>query len=113
MFCPDTAVRRLRIGDRVLSDTQASIVSFLWFVFLPLGLTVLLATLPTAVPLENAIFGVMSAQGNVGLSAGITGPEMPLLAKVAFLFTTWIGRFAIVPVLVLARSLLTRFGLYE
>nr|WP_208020317.1 potassium transporter TrkG [Haloplanus aerogenes] len=38
-----------------------------------------------------------SAQGNVGLSTGITGPAMPPLAEAAFVLNMWIGRLEIIP----------------
>ncbi|WP_306058854.1 TrkH family potassium uptake protein [Natronococcus wangiae] len=119
-FTPDSAVRHLDIGDRSLDEGQASkeleeaaIVLILWLIFLAVGLAVLLATLPTEIPTEYAIFEVMSAQSTVGLSAGITGPDMPVAAKVVFLVNMWIGRLEIIPVLVLLRSAMVRAGLYD
>ncbi len=62
---------------------------------------------------ENVVFEVASAQGKVGLSAGITGPEsLPAPGKVIFLFDMWIGRVEIIPVLVLLRLVFRRGGLY-
>ncbi|MFB6165204.1 MAG: TrkH family potassium uptake protein [Haloarculaceae archaeon] len=120
VFYPATAVRRFRLDGRVLSDVEAArefeeaaIVSFLWFVFLVVGLAALLATVDTQqFTLENVLFEIASAQGNVGLSTGITGPAMPALAKVTLLFNMWIGRLEIIPVLVLLRALFARGGAY-
>lgn len=72
----------------------------------------LLLSIDPSFTLENAIFEVASAQRNVGLSSGITGPNMPTPAKVVFLFDMWIGRLEIIPVLVLLRALLKRGGAY-
>lgn len=123
VFYPESAVRRLRLGDRTLSDIEtaqefeeAAIVGFLWVVFLSLGTTVLLLSVPTGAggfTLENVIFEVASTQGNVGLSAGITGPAMPTAAKVIFLFNMWIGRLEIIPVLVLLRATFRGFDVYR
>ncbi len=52
----------------------------------------------------DALFEVASAQGNVGISTGITGPWMNPWAEAMFLFNMWIGRLEIIPVLVFARS---------
>ena len=82
--------------------------------FLGLGTFVLLAALPRGeYTLENVLFEVATAQGNVGLSTGITGPSMPAVTKVMFLFNMWIGRLEIIPVLVLLRGLLLRGGVYR
>ena len=121
VFYPETAVRRLRINNRRLTETEASqefeeaaIIGLLWLLSVVAGIAVLLAVLPTgAYTLENIIFEVATAQGNVGLSAGITGPaSLPALGKVMFLFNMWIGRLEIIPVLVLLRAGLKRGGMY-
>jgi trk system potassium uptake protein TrkH len=49
---------------------------------------------------------VASAQGNVGLSTGITGPTMSPLAELLFVLDMWVGRLEIIPVLVFARAAL-------
>jgi len=120
VFYPESAVRYLDLNGRKLSETElsrefeeASIIAFLWVLFLVVGLTVLLLTIDPSFTLENVIFEVASAQGNVGLSSGITGPDMPTSAKVMFLFNMWIGRLEIIPVLVLLRGLFDGFNLYR
>jgi trk system potassium uptake protein TrkH len=123
VFTPDTVVRRFELDGRRLDDQEAAreieeaaIISFLWVVFLSVSTLVLLLTVPTGAEqfsLENVIFEVTSAQGNVGLSSGITGPDMPTPAKTMFLFNMWIGRLEIIPVLVLLRGVFQSFNLYE
>ncbi|RZV06688.1 trk system potassium uptake protein TrkH [Natrinema hispanicum] len=122
VFYPETAVRRLQINGRRLNEREvrqefeeAAIIGFLWFVFLAVSTFILLVILPqNEYALENVIFEVASAQGNVGLSAGITGPEsLPTLGKIMFLFNMWIGRLEIIPVLVTLRTVLDRGGLYR
>jgi len=120
VFYPESAVRFLKLNGRKLSESElsrefeeASIIAFLWVLFLAVGLAVLLLTIDPSFTLENAIFEVASAQGNVGLSAGITGPGMPTPAKVMFLFNMWIGRLEIIPVLVLLRGLFGATNLYQ
>jgi len=120
VFYPESAVRYLNLNGRHLSDEElrqefeeAAIIAFLWVLFLAVGLAVLLSTVDPSFTLENALFEIASAQGNVGLSSGITGPDMPTPAKVTFLFNMWIGRLEIIPVLVLLRGLFGTFGLYR
>ncbi|SFG35732.1 trk system potassium uptake protein TrkH [Halopelagius inordinatus] len=120
-FYPDAAVRHFEVNDRDLTEQEATrefeeaaIIAFLWVVFLAVGIFVLLTVLPTGeFTLENVVFEVASAQGNVGLSSGITGASMPTAAKVMFLFNMWIGRLEIIPVLVLLRALFERGGVYR
>jgi len=117
LFVPESAVRRLELGDRVLDEDEvtnefeeAGIVVVLYFVFLVLGLAVVLAALPEEVHLEYALFEVMSAQSNVGLTAGITGPGMPDVTKMSLMLNMWVGRLEIIPVLVLIRAALVGTG---
>jgi trk system potassium uptake protein TrkH len=120
VFYPDSAVRFLRLNGRRLSDDElsheleeAAIIAFLWFVFLSVGLAVILLSVGPSFTLENAVFEIASAQGNVGLSSGITGPDMPTAVKMTFLFNMWIGRLEIIPVLVLLRGVFDRLNVYR
>ncbi|GAB6861989.1 TrkH family potassium uptake protein [Haloplanus litoreus] len=122
VFYPETAVRRLEINGRRLDEKAASrefmeaaIIVVLWSTFLVVGTFLLLLILPSAeYSLANVVFEVASAQGNVGLSSGITGPEsLPTLGKITFLFHMWIGRLEIIPVLVMLRTIFKRGGLYS
>lgn len=98
-----TAVDESEVGQRL---EDASLIMFLWLVFLGLGIIVLLHTTPSSYTLSDVIFEVASAQGNVGLSVGITSPTMPLLSKLTLCFNMWIGRLEIIPVLMLVRALI-------
>jgi trk system potassium uptake protein TrkH len=120
VFVPDRAIRKFELDGRVLDEeeadrefAEAAIIAALWAVFLAASMLVLLLVLPDGeFTLENVVFEVASAQGNVGLSSSITGPGMPSLAKIAFLFNMWIGRLEIIPVLVFLRALFKRGDLY-
>ncbi|RLF27013.1 MAG: TrkH family potassium uptake protein, partial [Thermoplasmata archaeon] len=48
---------------------------------------------------------VCSAQGNVGLSTGITSIDMPTSAKIMLIFNMWVGRLEIIPIIVLIKSM--------
>ena len=113
VFLPANAVVSVKLGDRRLDRasmdrefSEASIVSLLWLALLVVSSIVLVNAAGPDFTYADALFEVASAQGNVGLSTGITGPAMPPLAEGMFLLNMWIGRLEIIPVLVLLRSLL-------
>jgi trk system potassium uptake protein TrkH len=110
---PRGAIVPFRIGETTVDESQigqrledASLITFLWLVFLGIGIVILLHTLPPGFTLSDVVFEVASAQGNVGLSVGITHPTMTLASKLALCFNMWIGRLEIIPVLMLVRALL-------
>jgi trk system potassium uptake protein TrkH len=120
VFLPDIAVRVFRLGERRLSEeqfqreyTEATVGFVLWVLFLIVGVAVLLRVLSPAHPLEYVIFDVMSAQSNVGLDSGITGPEMPDTAKAMLIFNMWVERLEIIPTAVLLGAVFQRLGLYR
>jgi len=108
-------VLRFELGDSSLSRDEAvdrfkdaAILFLLWIVFLFLGVILLDLSTPKRFTLSEVVFEVASAQSNVGLSAGITGPGMTPWNKIILCFNMWIGRLEIIPVLFLLRSLLMR-----
>ncbi len=112
---PHDAIVPFRVGSTVVDESEiadqlqnASLITLLWFVFLSVGVIVILHTSPAHFTVSDALFEVASAQGNVGLSVGITGPEMSTLGKLALCFSMWIGRLEIIPVLLLVRFVLLR-----
>ena len=111
VFLPKNAVVTARIDGRTLDReemehefSEAAIVTLLWVLFLGVSSLVLVNTAGPDFGYADALFEVTSAQGNVGLSSGITGPSMHPLAETMFLFNMWIGRLEIIPVLVFVRS---------
>jgi trk system potassium uptake protein TrkH len=120
VFRPSTAVQYLQIGERRLDEDQAqreymeaTVVFILWIAFLTIGVAVLLRVLSPTHPLEYVIFDVMSAQSNVGLDSGITGPTMPDTAKAMLIVNMWVGRLEIIPVTVLIGAIFQRLSLYR
>lgn len=120
VFRPSSAVRYFQLGERRLSEdqfqreyTEATVVLILWLLFLVVGVAVMLRVLSSGYPLEYIIFDVMSAQSNVGLDSGITGPEMPDTGKVMLIFNMWVGRLEIIPVAVLLGAIFQRLNLYQ
>ncbi|MFB6092262.1 MAG: TrkH family potassium uptake protein [Haloquadratum sp.] len=113
VFLPASAVVGIRIDGRRLDReemerefSEAAIVTLLWLVVLAASSLVLVNVAGPAFSYADALFEVASAQGNVGLSTGITGPAMPPVAEAMFVLNMWVGRLEIIPILVFARSLL-------
>jgi trk system potassium uptake protein TrkH len=113
VFLPSNAVVVAKIDGRTLDRTamerefsEAAIVSLLWLFLLAASSVVLVNLVGPEFGYADALFEVASAQGNVGLSSGITGPTMSPIAEGMFFLNMWIGRLEIIPVLVFARSII-------
>ena len=99
-----------KLGEKPLSTenainliNEAAIISFMWIIILSASI-LFLSTIYPNYTLGTVIFEVCSAQGNVGLSAGITGYGMAGIAKGMLILNMWVGRLEIIPVIVLIRS---------
>jgi trk system potassium uptake protein TrkH len=113
VFLPESAVVSVRMNGRRLDRTQmerefseAAIVTLLWLILLVVSSLLLTNLVGPQFGYADVLFEVASAQGNVGLSTGITGPTMNPLAEAMFLANMWVGRLEIIPILVFARALL-------
>ena len=86
---------------------DAATFSFLYLVILFAGTVITAHLVGLEFTLADTVFESISAQGNVGLSTGIAGPQMPVLIELLFIFQMWIGRLEIFPVIVLLRTLVS------
>jgi trk system potassium uptake protein TrkH len=103
-------------GRRCLPDEEghrqlqaAAQLTFLWIAAIAIGVVVLLHTAPSGYKLGDVVLEVTSAQSNVGLSSGITGPTMSTWAKMMLSLNMLTGRMELIPFLLLVRSLIRRF----
>jgi trk system potassium uptake protein TrkH len=76
----------------------ATLYSILYIIVLCLGALVFMAGGHSA---ADSLFEVASAEGNVGLSVGITNVDMPVYEKLVLIIEMWVGRLEIFPVLTL------------
>lgn len=102
-FLPERAVVPLKIGKSVYTEEevmQAAIYAFVYIIVLVGGALVVMAAMPGESALD-VFFDSASAQGNVGLSTGVTSATMPAVAKVTFIIQMLAGRLEILPVVAL------------
>lgn len=98
---PPHAVIQPRLGERPLEDEELlRALSLVLLYIVVLVLSWLAFLFYDYAPLD-ALFEVTSALGTVGLSTGITSPEMPLLLKGVVVIDMLLGRLEIVALLVL------------
>ncbi|ADE16203.1 cation transporter [Nitrosococcus halophilus Nc 4] len=98
---PPQAVHKPRLAGKVLQEEEIQQILLLIVLF---GLVVMLSWLVFVLlgePPLDALFEVISATGTVGLSTGITGPELHPLLKLLLCIDMLLGRLEIIALLVL------------
>ena len=109
----DMAERDRDVGSEMEGQASAEFggaaaVALLWFLMLAVATLVcffVLSTGASGYSLADVLFEVTSAASNVGLSSGIIGATSPNVVKLALVFTMWIGRIEIIPLVVGVRVL--------
>ncbi|HID60608.1 MAG TPA: TrkH family potassium uptake protein, partial [Hadesarchaea archaeon] len=97
-FLPDRAVLPAKIAGKEYTEREmmeTAIYAFIYLVILIAGAVVLMLL---GNPIMNSLFESASAQGNVGLSVGITSAAMPLAGKISLIIQMLVGRLEIIPV---------------
>jgi trk system potassium uptake protein TrkH len=107
-FLPDRAVVPMKISGRVYNEREIMEISIYAFIYV----LVLIGGAMVLVSLGNSgmdsLFESASAQGNVGLSVGITSANLHLVGKVTLIIQMLVGRLEILPVVALASYIITR-----
>ena len=107
---PKGAVIKRKVGSYVFTtEDLQEVTSFTmtYLSFLLVGTLYLMIRVKTS--LVDAFFEVASAQGNVGLSVGITSPVLPLDVKTLLIVLMWVGRLEIFSILVFVVSVAAIF----
>ncbi len=107
-LAPRSAVIPFKIGKKVFEPAEVRDVSIYTTTYLLVLLMGAMVFMAYGNSLSNSIFEVASAEGNVGLSVGITGPTMPLLEKLVLIIEMWVGRLEIFPVIIMVVDILKR-----
>ncbi|MCK4405724.1 MAG: TrkH family potassium uptake protein, partial [Hadesarchaea archaeon] len=108
-FLPQRAVVPMKISGRIYSDQEmmeTAIYAFIYIIVLVSGAVVLMMVGPYSA--MNSVFESASAQGNVGLSVGITSATMPLAGKISMTIQMLVGRLEIIPVIAFISYLISR-----
>lgn len=102
-------VVRVRVQGRRVSPDElgslartAAMLATAYLLVWVASVILLLHFVPFGTPLEHVFFEAASAQGNVGLSTGITGPAMHPGTSITLMAIMITGRLEIFPLLVLA-----------
>lgn len=104
---PRGAIIKRKVGNYIFSEEDLQeVMSFTmtYLAFLLFGTIYTMLRLGTK--LVDSFFEVASAQGNVGLSVGITSPSLPIDMKILLILHMWIGRLEIFSTLVFIISVL-------
>ncbi|MCK4301096.1 MAG: TrkH family potassium uptake protein, partial [Planctomycetes bacterium] len=111
-FLPDRAIVPMKIGGRIYSEREVmetAIYAFIYIMVLVVGaLIVMMAMSGAELPAEgdnvrtmtgmDAIFESASAQGNVGLTTGVTAAAATVpVVRVVFIVQMLVGRLEILP----------------
>jgi trk system potassium uptake protein TrkH len=109
VVAPAGSVIPKKIASKSVSDVEIREASSYTFIYLFFIVISWLIFVQYGYDALNSLYEVCSAQGNVGLSMGITSPTMPQIPQIFLIFNMWIGRIEIIPVLVLLRASLVAF----
>ena len=109
IVAPEGSVIPRKISNKLVSDVEIREASSYVFIYLLFILISWLVFVNYGYDALNALYEICSAQGNVGLSMGITSATMPQIPEALLIFNMWIGRLEIIPVLVLVRAVIGAF----
>ncbi|MEF8835537.1 MAG: TrkH family potassium uptake protein [Candidatus Thermoplasmatota archaeon] len=101
MLLPESVVHKLQVGNKFYRHEEIMEVATYAVLYLVVLVSGALVFMYGGHSAADALFEVASAEGNVGLSVGITGPNMPTYQKIVLIIEMWAGRLEIFPVLVL------------
>ena len=110
-FSSESSIKVVRFNEKRLLPEEmnrelaaAATFSFIYLLFLLVSTLITYYFMGSGYEMKDALFESASAQGTVGLSCGITNPEMPPVLEILYIIKMWAGRLEIIPVLVLFRA---------
>ncbi|MBN2175236.1 MAG: TrkH family potassium uptake protein [Bacteroidales bacterium] len=115
VFLSDRTIKTVKFNGKLLLPEEmnrelarASTLAFIYLLFVLISTMITSYFLTGNYTLADAFFEAASAQGTVGLSTGITSPEMSPVIEIVYIIQMWAGRLEIFPVLIFINVLLGR-----
>lgn len=111
-FSSENSIKTVKFNNkRLLPDemnkelANVGIFVFIYFIFIIIGTLLTYYNMAPEFTFKDALFESASAQGTVGLSSGITNPDMSSVLEITYIIQMWAGRLEIIPILVLFRTI--------
>jgi len=112
IFQPSKSIIAFNLGNKRylyknISDDlmEAYTFSVMYLGVLLLGILISVHFMGEEFQAMDAIFESVSAQGTVGLSTGITSPEMSPVLKITYIIQMLVGRLELIPILIMFQSM--------
>ena len=112
-FSSENTVKVVQFNNkRLLPDemnkelAKTATFSFIYILFVLISTFITYNLMGSGYTFTDALFESASAQGTVGLSCGITNPEMSPILEMTYIIQMWAGRLEIIPILILFRTIL-------
>jgi trk system potassium uptake protein TrkH len=110
ILSPEGSVILRKIAGKSVQDAEIKEAGSYTFLYLFLIFISWLVFMSYGYGGVDSLFEISSAQGNVGLSVGITSPTMPSIPEILLIIGMWVGRIEIIPALVLLKASLDIFN---
>ncbi len=104
ILSPEGSVIPRKIAGKSVQDAEIKEAGSYTFLYLFLIFISWLVFMAYGYGGIDSLFEISSAQGNVGLSVGITSPTMPKIPEILLIIGMWVGRIEIIPALVLLKA---------
>ncbi len=106
---PSRMIIPFRFGGRNYEPSEVRDVAIFVTSYILVLMLGALAFMAAGYDAMDSLFEVASAEGNVGLSVGITGPALSPPLKLVLILEMWAGRLEIFPVLMMLREIPSLF----
>jgi len=110
-FSSENTIKVVTFNDKRLLPYEmhrelaaTSTFTFIYLLFVLISTFITYYLMGPGYSITDALFESASAQGTVGLSCGITNPEMSPGLEITYIIQMWTGRLEIIPILILFRA---------